>query len=149
MWSDKNSIVLSQVSVVLFGAALLAVVVWAPRLVEWLVGFSRAELAGQEPFFYVTIYVGALPAVLMLYSLHKLLDNIGASRVFTADNVAHLRRISWSCFFGALVSFISVQYYFPWILVSIAAGFMGLIVRVVKNLLAQGVVLKQDADLTV
>lgn len=149
MWNNQKSVTLSQLCVLLFAAATLAVVLGAPWVVGWLVDFSRANLQGKEKFFYATIYLGALPAFTLLYSLLLLLKRIEANEMFTPENVLYLRRISWSCHAGALVTLISSGYYFPWIAVTIAAGFMGLIVRVIKNLVALGVALQQDADYTV
>jgi Flp pilus assembly protein TadB len=93
--------------------------------------------------------VGAVPAAYLLYSLFRLLRRIETGQVFTADNVELLRRISWSCFAGAIIALISLFYYYPWVFVAVAAAFMGLIVRVVKNVVAQAVELQNEADYTV
>jgi len=147
--SNEQSLAISKFCVGLFALALGAVVLGAPWLVRWLVGFSRAYLAGLEIFFFATIYVGAIPAAVMLFSLYRLLQNISQSKVFVAQNVELLRSISWSCFGGALLSFISTAYYFPWALIGIAAAFVGLIVRIVKNIMAQAVDLQDEVDQTV
>ncbi|MBS4008122.1 MAG: DUF2975 domain-containing protein [Clostridium sp.] len=149
MWNNRRSVLLSQFCVMLFSAALLAVVVFANSLVKWLIGFSQAELHGTETYFFSTIYSGSLPAALLLYSLFRLLRHISARQMFLPENVDLLRRISWSCFAGSAVCFISTLYYFPWLLVAIPAGFMGLIVRVIKNVVALGVELQREADYTV
>ena len=52
-------------------------------------------------------------------------------------------------FCGAIISLISTFYYFPWIFIAVAAAFMGLIVRVVKNVVAQAVELKNESELTI
>ncbi|NLB53899.1 MAG: DUF2975 domain-containing protein, partial [Syntrophomonadaceae bacterium] len=59
------------------------------------------------------------------------------------------RRISWSCFLGAVIALVSVFYYNSWLFVAVAAAFMGLIVRVLKNVFAQAVELKNESDYTV
>ena len=100
-------------------------------------------------YFMGTIYVGFVPAAFLLYSLFKLLRRIETGQVFTDENVDLLRRISWSCFAGAGVALVSLFYYYPWFFVALAAAFMGLIVRVVKNVVAQVVELKNEADYTV
>ncbi|MBS4021864.1 MAG: DUF2975 domain-containing protein [Dethiobacter sp.] len=118
-------------------------------LSRWFLAFSRAELQGTEPFFLATIYVGGIPAGILLYNLFGLLRGIEREQVFTTDNVDYLRRISWSCFTGAGIGVFSAFYYFPWIFVAVAAAFMGLIVRVVKNVLAKAVELQKEVDYTV
>lgn len=149
MWNGEKSIALSKGCILLFMCVLLAVVVSAPWLTHWFVHFSQAGLEGKESFFKATIYVGFIPAALLLYSLLLLLRRIEDGQVFIAENVERLRRISWCCFFGAGIAFVSVFYYYPWIFVVVAAAFMGLIVRVVKNVVAQAVALKDEADYTI
>jgi len=85
----------------------------------------------------------------LLYNLFCLLRRISAQQVFLQENVVYLRNISWSCLVGAGVSTVSTLYYFPWILVAVSAAFMGLIVRVVKNVVAQAVELQDEIDATV
>lgn len=149
MWNGEKSIALSKWCILLFMFVLLAVVVSAPWLTHWFVNFSQAGLEGKESFFKATIYVGFIPAALLLYSLLLLLRRIEDGQVFIAENVERLRRISWCCFFGAGIAFVSVFYYYPWIFVMVAAAFMGLIVRVVKNVVAQAVALKDESDYTI
>ena len=147
MWNGEKSIILRKLCVLLFMGLLLAAVVTAPWLTHWFVEFSQAGLKGEEAvYFMTTIYVGFVPAAFLLYSLFKLLRRIETGQVFTAENVELLRRISWSCFVGAGVALISLFYYYPWFFIAVAAAFMGLIVRVVKNVVAQAVELKDEAD---
>ncbi|MGI6358158.1 MAG: DUF2975 domain-containing protein [Bacillota bacterium] len=149
MWNDHRSLILSKVCVVIFMLALLAVVCSAPWLVQWLIGFSRARLVEKWQLLLATVYTGAIPAAILLHSLLRLLQRISASQVFLSENVEHLRRISWSCFMGAAVCSVSALYYLPWVLVAVAAAFMGLIVRVVKNVVAQAVALQDEVDYTI
>jgi hypothetical protein len=149
VWNDKKSLGLSKLCILIFMVLLLLTVCTAPWLTEWFLDFSRADLADSKPLFLATIYIGAFPAAYLLYSLLRLLNRIEAGEVFIPENVERLRRISWSCFAGAGLSFISAWYYFPWIFVTVAAAFMGLIVRVVKNVVAQAVALQDEVDYTV
>jgi len=134
---------------VLFAVALLAVVVFAPSVVEWFVRFSRAEITGTQRFFLATIYAGAVPASILWHSLSSLLLRVAKEPMFCAENVTSLRRISWSCIVGAFICVVSASYYLPWLIVAMPAAFVGLIVRVVKNVFALGVRLQAEADLTV
>jgi len=149
MWNDKKSIWLSQVCIFVFSAVTLLTVIFANNIVAWLVDFSRADLLGQEVNFLVTIYAGFIPAALMLYSLYALLRQISLGKIFIQINVSYLRRISWCCMLGGIISLISTFYYFPWFVVALAASFMGLIVRVIKNMVAYGVNLQNESDYTV
>ncbi|HWQ30025.1 MAG TPA: DUF2975 domain-containing protein [Negativicutes bacterium] len=149
MWSGKNSISLSKFCVLAFAILLIGTDISAPWLVSWLMDFSRADLVGKELFFLATIYSGSLPAAVLLFSLYRLLRHIELDKVFIMANVEYLRLISWSSFAGAIICFASTSYYLPWIFVAVAAAFMGLIVRVVKNIIAQAVELKNESELTI
>lgn len=149
MWNNRQSVILSQLSVILFAILLLAAVVSAPWIVAWFVSFSRAYLRGTEAYFLTTMYVGSIPAAFLLYSLYRLLQRIAKGQVFITANVEHLRYISWSSFVGAIICVVSMAYYLPWILVALPAAFVGLIVRVVKNVVAQAVALQDEVDYTV
>lgn len=149
MWSGKKSISLSKFCVIIFTVMLIVTVISAPWLVRWLMDFSRADLAGKEALFLSTIYSGSVPAAVLLFCLYRLLRHIELEQVFITANVEYLRRISWCCFAGAVICFASIPYYVPWSFIAVAAAFMGLIVRVVKNVIAQAVELKNESELTI
>ncbi|SHI57767.1 DUF2975 domain-containing protein [Lutispora thermophila] len=149
MWNDKKSIVLSKFCILAFSAMLIGVVITAPWIVNWFIGFSRSYLVGRKIFFLFTIYSGSIPAALLLFYLYRLLHHIDLEQVFITANVEYLRHISWCCFVGAIISFVSTTYYFPWIFVAVAAAFMGLIVRVIKNIIAEAVELKNESEYTI
>ena len=149
MWNGEKSIGLSKLCILLFMCVLIATAITAPWLTRWFVDFSQAGMPGTESFFLITIYVGFIPAAYLLYNLLLLLRRIEAGKLFITENVERLRRISWSCFLGAGIALVSVFYYFPWFFVFVSAAFMGLIVRVVKNVVAQAVALKDEVDHTI
>lgn len=149
MWNGKKSISLSKLCVLAFSVLLAGTALSAPWLVHWFLDFSRADLAGKEAFFLTTIYSGSIPAAVLLFCLYRLLRRIELEQVFITANVEYLRRISWSCFAGAVICLASIPYYFPWAFVAVAAAFMGLIVRVIKNIIAQAVELKNESELTI
>jgi len=107
-----------------------------------------AQKAGNT-LFLATIYVGSIPAATLLAFLYALLHQIGSGRVFINENVSYLRYISWCCFAGAALCIISGFYYVPWFAPGIAAAFVGLIIRVVKNVVAEAVALQDESDLTI
>ncbi|HRY13440.1 MAG TPA: DUF2975 domain-containing protein [Syntrophomonadaceae bacterium] len=149
MWNEGKSVGLTRICTLAFMFLLIAVVATAPWLTNWFISISRAPLEGSQPLFMATIYTGALPAGYLLFNLWLLLSRIEAGQVFTSTNVERLRRISWCCFTGAGLALVSAWYYSPWLIVFVSAAFMGLIVRVVKNLVAQAVSMKDEIDHTI
>lgn len=149
MWNKERSLLLSKLFTMAFIAALAGTLVAAPWIVKWLIHYSLSAQQGHYGLFLATIYAGGVFAALLLYSLYRLLHNIGRDEVFVGTNVAHLRRISWCCFVGAGICVVSTLYYLPWLVVAVAAAFVGLVVRVVKNMVAQAVALKEENDFTI
>ena len=149
MWNDKKSLALSKTCVVLFMALLGMCAVLAPRFVSTLMRLSiQASLVGTA-LFLSTIYAGCVPAAALLILLYLLLQRIGAGQVFVKENTVYLRYIAWCCFVGAAITLVSSLYYLPWLAIGVSAAFMGLIVRVVKNVIAKAVALQDDADYTI
>ncbi len=147
MWNDGKSILLSRICVLVFLAVLVAVAVAAPWLVNTYMNFPNTT--NTNTYFLLTIYAGCVPALLLLINLFSLLRRIDRGAVFVHKNVNSLRYISWCCFAGAAISATSMAYYVPWATVAVAAAFMGLVVRVVKNVFSRAVALQDDADHTI
>ena len=57
--------------------------------------------------------------------------------------------MSWCCVGAGLICLVSGVYYLPFAAIAIAAGFMALIVRIVKNVFRQAILMKDDLDLTI
>ena len=146
MWSERRSLVLSKCCVVVFMLLLVVSAVLAPRAFGVWVSYMPDT---RMMYFRATVYTGFAPAALLLALLYGLLHRIGAGEVFVSKNTECLRHISWCCFAGALICMVSAFYWFPWCAVGVAAAFMGLIVRVIKNVIARAVALQDDADLTI
>ena len=135
--------------VILFIVLMVVCAVLAPRLVARLMAMSRiADSAGMELFLY-TIYTGCVPAAGLLISLHLLLRRIISGDVFVNENTACLRYMSWCCYSGAVICLVSALYYLPWVTIGIAAAFMGLVMRVIKNVFAKAISLQDDVELTI
>lgn len=151
-WNEQKSIALSVVCVRVFMAALALVDLCGYWLVRWFLSFTRYWLGGglREGLLLMTsLYLCSFPAWVLLWQLHRLLSNIGKGQVFVPQNVAALRRASWCCAAAAGICLASAFYYFPFGLVAVAAGFMTLIVRIVKNCFEQAVSMKNELDYTV
>ena len=63
--------------------------------------------------------------------------------------MTYLRSVSWYCIWVALICLVSCVCYVPFVFVAIAAAFMALIVRIVKNVFQQAISMKSELDLTV
>lgn len=147
-WNADKSVRLSQACVIGFAALLLALDVGC----YWAVGaFTRLRGMHWQTgiLMMLTIYLCSIFAWLLLARLWRLLRNIQSCLVFEAENVRLLRAVSWYCVGAAVICLVSAIYYLPFAAIGIAAGFMALIVRIVKNVFQQAIAMKAELDFTV
>jgi len=147
-WTRDQSITLSRVCVGLFAAVLLALDAGCYWLAKWFVQ-TRFFQWQRGVLLMVTIYLGSVLAWLTLVRLWQLLGNLRRGEVFVDGNVRHLRAVSWCCLWAAALCLASAAYYLPFAFVAVAAAFMGLIVRIVKNVFQQAIAMKSELDLTI
>lgn len=141
-WNNDRSLLLSRVCVWVFTVLLAALLLTAPWFWNWILWRSSVRMV------YIT-YASGVPAAVVLFCLHRLLRNISEEEVFIQENVRSLRIMSWCLIAAALVYLVGSL--FDWYLVvfAAAAAFVGLILRVVKNVFAQAVELKNENDFTI
>ena len=147
-WTKDRSITLSIVCIYVFAAILLAADIFCYRLTGWFIRL-RGMLWQQGVGMMVTVYVCSVFAWIALYELLRLLRALRRGEVFVGKNVRAMRIVSWCCAGVAVMCLVSVIWYLPFVLVAIAAGFMCLIVRIVKNAFQQAVAMKDELDLTI
>ena len=118
-WTMDKSLKLSRVCVAVFSVLLAALCISGPWF--WKAVLHRENIA----WLYLAVtYSTAVPAALVLLCLHRLLKNI------SQEDAA-----GW----------------FDWYLFvfAAAAAFVGLMLRVVKNVFAQAVAIKAENDYTI
>ena len=149
-WSDQKSIILTRVVVAGAIAGCGIMTVSGPWLTRWMVS-DHALPPASGPVLLGMGYVCAVLAFVMLVSLYKFLRRIEAGAVFVPANVTALRRISWCCTWAAALCLpVGAVLGLPFIFaIGVAAAFMALIVRVIKNAFAQAVKMKDELDYTV
>ncbi len=154
MKNRKTSARLTYI-VCLIIAVILAVLLFiAPQLFRlYLMGLRKISSvdATNRIFkaFCFCFYPCEVFAGIAIYSLLKLLGNIMKDNTFISENVKYLHILSWSCIDVALITFVGGFFYFPFFIVAAAAGFIGLMLRTVKNVMQSAVELKKDAELTI
>ena len=155
MWNRKRSVTLSLGVCYLVTAVLAAGLFAGPWAVEvWFRLYRGWEensegLARMLTLFKACFYPCACLGFVTLYSLIRLLLNIKKDSIFIMPNVKYLRRISWCCIIVSLITLAAGVLYIPYVFVSIAAGFMGLMLRVVKNVMENAVQLREENELTI
>ena len=149
-WNRNRSVRLSQACLVLFAAALAALDIGG----YWIVGYMMEIVRGLEfwqqgAVVLAAVYCGSVPAWILLASLWGLLGRLRRGLVFDAANVRLMRRASWCCCAAGAISLLAGCFWLPLLMVSLAAFFVGLVVRIVKNAFEQAIAMKDELDWTV
>ena len=140
MWDNSKSLLLTT------WWMRIAMVVWC------ILGIAVPTLffMRQIPFDILILFCLLFaPILLAFYGLHKMLSNIQQGLIFSVQNTASLRLVSWACFFAAIFLLIAA---FKWPVLIFASGvisFLGLFVRVIKNMLSEAIAIKEENDFTI
>ena len=155
MWNKEKSSTLSLAVCFFFTALLTAGLFFGPWAIKMWFQLYRGWEDGSEGLrqlvktFNFCFYPSAPFGFVTLYSLIKLLLNIRKGDIFLMANVRYLRRISWCCFVVAAITTVGGVFYLPFFCIAIAAAFIGLLLRVVKNVMENAVELKAENELTI
>jgi len=151
-WDSKKSTTLTMV---VAWIALASSVVCIPFLIPILKLVRVPGTIFNDEFvvhaagpLYACLAFGIAALVILL----RLLGDIRNEQVFTSRNVTSLRLISYcgfaimlSCVVGAIIASPRPVFIF----LALVAGFLGLIMRVIKNVIDAARLLKEDADFTI
>lgn len=153
--SSKASTTLSQILSVVFFVAIIFGAFLMPFFINMLVGTQEdtaqsSFFAAHEKEIILTLaYLVLALAMIADVFLFFLLRRVQRELVFTEKSVALIRSISW-CTVAIGVLFFVLGYYFKLALVvAVAAVFLGLCLRVVKNVIEKASEIKRENDLTV
>ena len=147
-WTDKQSIRLSTGCIYVLGLMIFLVMVFISPFIDVIVP-AQMVTSVNRLYFMVTLELCLGTGLFILFLLHKLIQNIEKEEIFTQQNIQVLRIASWLCFVEAVILLISASYYFPWLFVAGVAAFVGVIVRIIKNVFCQAQLIKEENDFTI
>ncbi|MCB6607419.1 DUF2975 domain-containing protein [[Clostridium] symbiosum] len=148
-WNNEKSIGLTKFFIILFAAAYVLVVAFCPVMTREFVRHSFSARGKDALLFTATIYASAVPLGIILWNLYRMIGRIGEEQIFSEENVRCLRLISWMCFAVAAVCLVSTAYYVFFLIIAACAAFMGLLIRVIKNVFERAREIKEENDYTV
>ncbi|MCL2783802.1 MAG: DUF2975 domain-containing protein [Propionibacteriaceae bacterium] len=151
-WDATKSVTLS---IVVTWVGLALAVACLPMLVPILKSIRVAGTVFDSSFvahavgpLYACLAIGIAALIILL----RLLGDIRRGDVFTAANVRRLRLISYCGFAIMVACAVGGAIAVPrpiFILLGLIAGFLGLLMRVIKNVIDAARLLKEDADFTI
>ena len=128
--------------------AVLVLIFFFPRLLEWYQGLRPLGLHGAAAVFF-GFYL-CVPVVLYaLWCIDRLVSNVLAEKIFIQANVRYIRRIRWCCAGVSLICLPAAFFYQPLIFMVVIMAFLALVVSVVKNVIAAAVALQEESNLTI
>lgn len=145
------SIVFTAVFMILivFGLCILPEFVNSLILMEENLGSHGDLTENNEAVILTCAYLILIVAAVADVLLFVLLRRVSRGEVFTLKSVAIIRFVSWCCVFESLLFLVLALFFILSSIVSMAALFLAIVVRVVKNVIEQATVIKQENDLTV
>lgn len=153
--SKKASVTLSLIIAGGFFAGLVVLGVLMPGIVNALLRFpgeitSRVSVTATDNIIVLVVaYVILAICMLADIMIFMLLKRVRDGKVFSEKSVCLIRYISWCCFLIGLLFIVPGYYFTLAFVVAFAAMFLGLCVRVVKNVIEEATEIKSENDLTV
>ena len=152
---SKLSVGISITLSVIFFLACIVGAFIMPSLTDLLINTydnigNRADISNSGRVFVLALAYAVLAVVSLADSLlFFLLCRVHKGQVFTADSVALIRGVSWCCFLlGAVFGTLGIYFQLS-LIVAFAAVFLGICLRVVKNVIEEATEIKSENDLTV
>ncbi|WP_028509340.1 DUF2975 domain-containing protein [Ruminococcus sp. NK3A76] len=151
-WSQMKSLKLSRFLVLGLFCLLIVILFTAHIIGDWFAAISVGKgLIHSNVSVAVTvmIYICDVFAIIAVIALNKLLSNISKDEVFIPQNTLCLRAISWCCVFAGLTFAFFSLWKGEFLFASFFAMFLGLVMRVLKNVFEKAVELKSENDFTI
>ena len=152
---NKNaSTAISLVLAYIAFAGIVAVAATLPFIVEHYITYLNTAYMKRYIPALIVIYSALVPVGVADALLILLLKKVKCSQVFTAAAVALLRGISWCCFVECVIlATVGNLLFAPFapIITSVAAvaAFLGIVLRVVKNVIEEATAIKAENDFTI
>ena len=141
----------SMLASIIVTTMLLALVVVAVFMIPQIMQvYSKMRGGIDVTSLMVALYISSIPGLICTLSLLKLLFNIRKNEIFVKQNVTILQVLSYCCLFVG-IEYIAICYsrYIAMIFVGFAAIFIGIILRVIKNVFDKAIEIREENDYTI
>lgn len=155
LWNSKKSIILTKFCILALMVISVIMMFCGRYLISRflsITGGAKINISKELSLYIITFisYILGIIAQVTLFCMFKFVTNLEKDLVFIPQNIKWLRFISFGCLSaGLLLIVVAVVYHKLYLIFSLAALFMMLIVRVIKNAFEQAVKMKEELDLTI
>lgn len=146
IWTSALSVTLTSVIIKVIFILCVGAAFYAPTGIPQ---YSTIFEKNVELQLFICFYFCIALAIVALITLNKLIANIHNGNIFTESSVKCLRLLSWCCYFVAIATLVYSIFDMPFLIISAAAAFFGLILRVVKNVFEEAVKIREENDYTI
>ncbi len=151
--SSKYSVTISIVLSLLFFVIIIAGAIILPGFVQRAMTFPTEQMMNTTNFdkaIMISLGYAALAIVFVAnVMLLKLLFRVRVELVFTSESISLVRLISWCVILLGLVFLVLGYYFLVSTFASFACFFLGLCLRVVKNVIEKATEIKNENDFTI
>ncbi len=102
----RSATIFLQAVIVLFGVAVLALLLWEPQIEGVNAHATNFEIYFKDPFLAL-VYAGSIPFFIALYQAFKVLGYVRQNKVFSPEAVKALRTIKYCAI--AIIGFVVVE----------------------------------------
>ncbi len=153
-WNNHKSVTITKYLIIIIQLSIVGLAIfgyWFFNNYKMYGSFRilRTSLDKYLLLFIFSSYFVLLVGFYIMSNLSKLVNNIDEEEIFTLENIQLLRYISWACFVISLVGLLSTFYYYAWFVIFVVGIFMGMLLRVIKNVFSRALEIKEENDLTV
>ena len=145
---DLKPVKILKAVVVICVVLAVALAVASPRLVAMYAEFKGRTRPAQTAVL-ISYILSTFPALVALFSMLRILKNIGEKRPFDSSSLTYLNVISWCCVAIAAVCAVGGYWFLSLYAVSAAMMFLFLVVRVVSACFKAAAELQAENDLTI
>lgn len=148
------SVAISFFFAAVFGTIMLLLLVTMPFLIGTYLDALSSVLCDMRGQVIAFCYSAVIPVFIADLMLIFLLGKVKKKEIFSTASVGLLRGISWCCFveFTVMIIF-SFIFPFPYSPITLVIGFiavfLGIVLRVVKNVIEEACVIKEENDFTI
>ena len=146
MTRKKVSLYASMTVTALLMLFIVLVCIFLPQILD---AFSKFRGGIDCTYLMIALYASALPGLICCTALIKLLFNINKDDIFVQGNVTLLRILSYCCMFVGIEYVVFGHKYISMLFFAFAALFIGLILRVIKNVFDKAIELREENDYTI
>lgn len=149
--SNRQSVNLSLAISVIFFVLCIAGAFALPFLLGMFVEMRNMPHISTEIFIYILVVAYLILAVFVLADvlLFKLLQRVKYGAVFTQKSVQLIRGVSWCCIAASVLFCCVGIFFYICFAIGLMGIFLGLCLRVTKNVIAEATEIKSENDLTV